>query len=142
MLPQALQNQTRKQRRKLRDVLRYDPRSVRAYLHKEALEGFWRCRSAGSAGEYLDSWCRLVMRSRLDPMKRVARSLRAHRELLLNWFRDKKQVPTAVVEAMNGLAKLGLRRARGFRTFEAMRIALFHQLGALPEPDLGTHRFW
>ncbi|MFH1610173.1 MAG: hypothetical protein ABID40_06065, partial [Candidatus Bipolaricaulota bacterium] len=26
------------------------------------------------------------MRSKLDPMKRVARMLRGHRDLLLNWF--------------------------------------------------------
>ena len=29
------------------------------------------------------------MRSRLEPLKKVARSLREHRELLLNWFRAK-----------------------------------------------------
>lgn len=135
-------NLTSAQRTKLRDVLRYDLKSVRAYLHKEALEGFWRCRSVKAAGRYLDAWCKRVMRSRLEPLKKVARSLREHRELLLNWFRAKKQVSTAVVEAFNGLAKLGLRRARGFRTYRAMRIALFHQLGRLPEPELGTHKFW
>ncbi len=135
-------NLTRSQRVRLRDVLRYDLRSVRAYFHAQALEGFWRCRSAKAAGVYLDAWCRLVMRSRLEPMKKMARSLRNHRELLLNWFRAKKEISSGVVEAMNGLAKLGLRRARGFRTFEAMRIALFHQLGRLPEPQFGPHRFW
>ena len=72
----------------------------------------------------------------------MARSLRKHRPLLLNWFRAKKQISQAVVEAMNGNAKLALRKARGFRSYETVRIALFHQLGRLPEPNLSTHQFW
>ena len=135
-------NLTATQRLKLRDVLCYDLRSVRAYLHKEALEGLWRCRSAKAAGEYLDGWCKRVMRSRIEPIKKIARSLRNHRALIVNWFLAKKQINSGVVEALNGLAKLGLRRARGFRTFETMEIALFHQLGRLPEPQFGAHRFW
>jgi transposase len=40
------------------------------------------------------------MRSRLEPMKKVARSLRNHRELILNWFRARKQYNSGVVEGM------------------------------------------
>jgi transposase len=127
---------------KLIDLMRYQLRTVRAYLHKEAFEGFWRYRSAAWAGWFLDAWCKRVMRSRLEPLKRVARSLRNHRELILNWFRAKRQISQAVVEAMNGNAKLAIRKARGFRSYETVRIALYHQLGRLPEPEYSTHRFW
>ena len=127
---------------KLVNLLGYNLRSVRAYLHKEAFEAFWRYRSAAWAGWFLDAWCKRVMRSRLVPLKAIAKSLRRHRELILNWFRAKKQISQAVVEAMNGNAKLALRKARGFRFYETVRIALFHQLGKLPEPTLSTHQFW
>jgi transposase len=80
------------------------------------------------------------MRSRLSPMKKVARTLREHRELLLNWFRAKGTVSAGTVEGLNNKAKLGIRKAYGFREFETIEIALFHQLGALPEPEF-THRF-
>jgi hypothetical protein len=33
-----------------------------------------------------DDWCRQVMRSRIEPIKNIARSLRQHRELILNYF--------------------------------------------------------
>jgi hypothetical protein len=46
------------------------------------------------------------MRSRIEPMKKVARMLRSHRELLLNWFRAKKQISAGVVEGFNNKAKL------------------------------------
>jgi transposase len=41
---------------------------------------------------------------------------------------------------MNLLVKLRFRKAFGFRTVEALKIALYHQLGGLPEPKL-AHRF-
>lgn len=56
--------------------------------------------------KYLDAWCRRAMRSRLKPMKAVARILRAHRELLLNWFRTKDQVALGAVEGLNNKAKV------------------------------------
>ncbi|MBC7948407.1 MAG: transposase [Chitinophagaceae bacterium] len=46
------------------------------------------------------------MRSRLKPMKVVARMLRSHRELLLNWFRTKDQVALGAVEGLNNKAKV------------------------------------
>ena len=75
------------QRFRLRDLLRYNLRSVRAYLLKEAFQQLWDYNSPVWAGKFLDEWCRQVMRSRIEPMKKIARSLRQHRELILNYFR-------------------------------------------------------
>jgi transposase len=128
------------QKEKLRDLLRYDLRSVRAYLLKEALDAFWGYTSATWAGWFLDKWCTRAMRSRLAPMKQIARTLRGHRALLLNWFRARNELSLGATEAMNGNAKLALRKARGFRTYDALETALYHQLGRLPEPEF-THTF-
>jgi len=73
-------------------------------------------------------------------MKKVARMLRGHRELLLNWFRAKGQLSSGSVEGLNTKAKLTIRKAFGFRTYHGIEIALYHTLGALPEPEV-THRF-
>ena len=125
---------------KLADLLRYNLRSVRAYLLKEDFQFFWEYSSPTWAGRFLDQWCRRAMRSRLDPIKKVARMLRSHRELLLNWFRAKGTISGGVVEGFNNKAKLIIRRAFGFRTFRAVEVALYHTLGALPEPEF-THKF-
>ena len=74
-------------------------------------------------------------------MKRVARMLRNHRNLILNWFRARGAISAGVVEGFNNKAKLTTKKAYGFRTYEAIEIALYHQLGKLPEPEF-THRFW
>ena len=80
------------------------------------------------------------MRSRLEPIKKVARSIRGHRELILNWFRAKKEFSSGIVEGLNYKIKLTLRKAYGFRTLKAAEIALYPALGRLPEPEL-AHRF-
>jgi transposase len=134
------ENLSRKQEIRLAELLRHNLRSVRAYLLKEDFQFFWYYESAYWAGVFLDRWCTRCLRSRLEPIKKVARMLRTHRALLLNWFKAKGQVSAGAVEGFNGKAKMVTRRAFGFRTPEAIKIALYHNLGALPEPDF-THRF-
>ena len=80
-------------------------------------------------------------RAVLEPFKKVARSLRQHWKLIVNWFRAKRQYNGGIVEAMNANVKLRMRKAYGFRTFGAIEVALYHQFGCLPEPE-STHRFW
>src|SRR6266581_481993 len=85
--------------------------------------------------------CYQAMRSRIEPMKKIARTLRAHRALLLNYFKAKKQFSSGVVEGLNNKAKVTMRRSYGFRTFRVLELALYHSLAKLPEPEL-THEFF
>ena len=73
------------------------------------------------------------MRSRIEPMKKIARSLRQHRELILNYFRAQKLLSSGVVEGLNNKAKVTMRKSYGFRTFRCLELALYHSLGKLPE---------
>jgi transposase len=115
--------------------------TVRAYLLKEQFQRLWDYDSPTWAGKFLDEWTALVMRSRIEPMKKFAKTLRNHRELILNYFRAKKQFSSGVVEGMNNKVKVTMRKSYGFRTFRITEIALYHGLGKLPEPEL-THRFY
>jgi transposase len=124
----------------LKELLRYNLRSVRAYLLREQFQQFWTYLSPHWAGRFLDRWSTQAMRSKIEPIKKVARMLRNHRTLLMNWFRAKGQFSNGIVEGFNGKAKLVSRRAFGFRNSEVQKIALYHALGALPEPDF-AHRF-
>ena len=129
------------QRFRLRDLLRYNLRTVRAYLLKEAFQQLWEYNSPWWARKFLDEWCRQVMRSRIEPMKKIARSLRQHRELILNYFRAQKLLSSGVVEGLNNKAKVTIRKSYGFRTFRTLELALYHSLGKLPEPE-STHEFF
>ena len=129
-----------RQTSRLSELLRHNLKTVRSYLLKEEFQRFWDYRSPAWARCFLDEWCAKTLRSQLEPMKRVARMLRNHRELILNWFRAQGQLSSGVVEGFNTKAKLTTRKAFGFRTSHALQIALYHTLGALPEPEF-THRF-
>ena len=135
------ENLTERQTVKLSELLKYNLRSVRAHLLREDFQQFWEYVSPTWAGQFLDQWCVRTMRSQLEPMKKVARTLRRHRDLILNWFRAKGELSSGIVEGLNNKVKLTTRKSYGFRTYEAVEIALYHNLGALPEPEF-THRFW
>lgn len=135
------ENLTNNQRIRLRDILKYNLQTVRAYLLKEQFQQFWDYDSPTWAGKFLDQWIALVMRSRIEPMKKVAKTLRSHRELILNYFRAKKQFSSGVVEGLNNKVKVTMRKSYGFRTFRITELALYHVLGKLPEPQL-AHRFY
>jgi transposase len=134
------ENLTEKQEVKLNDLLQYNLKSVRAYLLKEDFNGFWEYVSPGWAEKFLDRWCTRVMRSKIEPMKKVAKTIRNHKPLILNWFKAKKAFSSGVVEGLNNKAKVTMRTSYGFRTYRCAEIALYHALGNLPTPKM-THRF-
>jgi transposase len=129
------------QQSSLAELLQYNLKAVKSYLLKEQFQFFWEYISPHWAGVFLDTWCGRVMRSRIEPMKKIARMLRSHRDLILNWFRAHKEFSSGVVEGFNAKAKLTTRKAYGFREFNTLEVALYHNLGNLPEPKF-THKFF
>jgi len=134
------ENLTEKQSLKLDELLKYNLKSVRSHLMKEDFQQFWDYTSPAWAGKFLDQWCIRAIRSKIKPMKKVAQTLRAKRELILNWFRAEGQLSSGIVEGFNNKLKLITRKSYGFRTQEAYETALYHNLGDLPEPEF-THEF-
>ena len=133
-------NLTERQAVKMSELVKTNLRCVRAYLMREDFQRFWEYRSAAWAGKFLDQWCTRAMRSKIEPMKEMARTLRSHRSVLLNWFAARGEISNGSVEGMNIKAKLAIRKAYGFKSSETIQVALYHQLGKLPEPNQ-THRF-
>lgn len=135
------ENLSDRQAAKLAELLQYNLKSIRSHLMKEDFQRFWEYWSPGWAGKFLDQWCTRAMRSKIDPMKKMAKMLREKRELILNWFRAEGKLSAGIVEGFNNKLKLITRKSYGFRTQEAYETALYHNLGALPELKL-THEFF
>ncbi len=134
------ENLTDKQNLKLKDVLQYKLKSVRAYQLKESFQLFWNYDSPYWAKWYLRKWCARAMRSKLEPIKKFVRTVRNHEELILNYFKAKKQYSSGAVEGLNRRVNLITRRAYGYKSLEVLETALYHTMGYLPEPER-THRF-
>jgi transposase len=122
-------------------LLRAKLETARAWALKDLFEHFWTYKSWKHAGAFLGYWTWRALRSRIEPMKKVARMLRTHEDLLLNWFKAKGEISSGAVEGLNNKIRVVTRRSYGFRTYDAMEIALYHTLGRLPEPEEFTHRF-
>ncbi|MFK8081679.1 MAG: transposase [Granulosicoccus sp.] len=110
------ENLTDKQETKLSDLLQYNLKSVRDYLLKEDCQQLWQYVSPCWAGQYLDRWCTRTMRSKIEPMKKMATQIRKHKPLIINWFEATGQFSSGIVEDFNNKAKLTMRKSYGFKS--------------------------
>jgi transposase len=134
------QNLTAQQKFRLRDLLRYNLPTVRAYLLKEDFQQFWEYNSPTWAGMFLDFWCHQTMRSRIEPLKKIARTLRSHRALLLNYFKAAKAVLQRSHRGAQQQSQSYHEKILWFPSFRILELALYHSLGKPPQPEL-THEF-
>ena len=63
-----------------------------------------------------------------------------HRDGIAAYCKPEDKVVLGFSEGMNNKIRVVTRRSYGFRTYKGMEMALYHNLGRLPEPPV-THRF-
>jgi transposase len=134
------ENLSDKQTVRLETLLALNLKVVKAYLLRQDFQQFWEFIDPECAGRFLDEWVTRTLKTNLEPMKDVARMMRRHRNLILNWFLPEPKISNGCVEGLNLKAKLTLRKAYGFKNLNHIQVALYHTLGGLPSPPL-THRF-
>ena len=134
-------NLTESQAIKLKDLLSYNLKTVRAYLIASQFDLFWSYSSSKWAEKFFVSWCAVAMRARLEPLKKFVRTIRRHQPLILNYFNAKNVISLGSVEGLNNKLKVTLRAAYGFRSVKTLKIACFHKLGELPTPDFANRFF-
>ena len=135
------ENLTDTQGVKLSQLLTTNLTTVRAYLLKEDFQRFWSYTYPAWAEKFLHRLCCRTMRSQIKPMKDIAKMLRRHQHLLVNWFRAHKHFNNGIVKGLDLKWNLTVRKAFVFRTFNAIKVASLHELGRLPEPQF-THEFY
>src|ERR1700678_1916301 len=84
---------------KFKELLKENLKTSRAWMHKENFRGFWEMESVWQAEGYFTRWYASAIRSRLEPIKKVARTLKAHLSGLLNYFIY--PITTAATEGLN-----------------------------------------
>jgi transposase len=118
-------------------IQRADLKTGRAWAIKENFRHFWTYMSRHGGKRFFTSWYGWAIRSRLDPIKKVAKMLKSHLAGLLNYFDHR--VTNATSEGFNSRIQSIKSAARGFRNFENYRIRILFYCGKLNlMPDL-TH---
>jgi len=101
----------------------------RAYAIKETFEHFWDYQYAGCARKFFKKWYGWARRSKLEPVKRVAKMIKEHFENIITYL--KHRITNATTEGFNGVIESIKTNARGFRSFENYRVAILFQCGKL-----------
>jgi transposase len=104
-------------------------RTSRAWFHKETFNEFWAQPSAPLATRFFQQWFRAARRSKLEPIKKTALTLKTHLFGLLNYFAH--PITNAISEGFNSKIQAIKADARGFRRFENYRYRILFHCGKL-----------
>lgn len=104
-------------------------KTAKAWAYKEMFVEFWLQPDAITAQRFFEDWYRTVNRSRLEPLKKAARTLANHLVGLLNYFEHR--ITNAVTEGFNSRIQAIKAAARGFRRFQNYRTRILFFCGKL-----------
>jgi transposase len=112
-------------------------RTARAWVYREQLREILQRKQVNVVRELLIQWCTNVMRSKVEPMKEVARMIRTHLEGIVAWAQTRQT--NGFLEALNGLFQAAKRRARGYQRLSTIRTVVFLLAGKLDFRKLNPH---
>ena len=118
-----------------------DLKTARAWAHKETFTEFWHQPDGIAAKRFFEEWSTTVMRSKLEPVKKVAQMIGRHLTGLLNYFEHR--ITNAITKGFNSRIQAIKAAARGFRSIENYRTRILFFCGKLdlnPDPaSAATH---
>lgn len=112
-------------------------RTARAWVYKEQLREILERKQVNVVRSMLTHWCNCVMRSKVEPMKAVAKMVRSHLEGIVAWTQTRQT--NGFLEAINGLFQAAKRRARGFKRITTIRTVIFLIAGKLDFTAINPH---
>ena len=112
-------------------------RTARAWQYREDLREILNRKQINVVRAMLRQWCTNVMRSKVEPMKAVAKMIRNHLEGIVAWARTR--MTNGFLEALNGLFQAAKRKARGYRRLSTIRTVIFLLAGKLNFQTINPH---
>ncbi|MBK6294471.1 MAG: ISL3 family transposase [Rhodoferax sp.] len=112
-------------------------RTARAWVYKEQLREILDRKQINVVRAMLEHWCTCVMRSKVEPMKEVAKMIRSHLEGIVAWAQTRQT--NGFLEAINGLFQAAKRRARGFTRIDTIKTVVFLIAGHLDFRAINPH---
>ncbi|MFY9260292.1 MAG: ISL3 family transposase [Gallionella sp.] len=112
-------------------------RTAKAWLYREQLREILERKQINVVSALLVQWCTNVMRSKVEPMKEVAKMIRNHFDGIVAWAQTRQT--NGFLEALNGLFQAAKRRARGYTSSDTMRTVIFLISGKLDFHKLNPH---
>ena len=103
--------------------------TARAWGIKEVFRSFWLCDQVKQAEKYFAKWYGWAIRSRLEPVKKVARMCKNHLANILTFFVHR--LTNGPIEGLNNKIQGLIKKAFGYRSKERFKTDIFFHLGGL-----------
>jgi transposase len=104
-------------------------KTARARAIADTFRHFWSYTYLASARKFFDQWYGWAIRSRLEPIKKVARMLKKRLDNILTYL--KHRITNAAAEGLNAKIQWIKYTARGYANRENFRIAILFHCGGL-----------
>lgn len=131
-------NMSSKQWRWFRDLRNSTLKTARAWAIKQYAMGLWHYVSRTWAEKAWKKWLSWAVRCRLEPVKKVAKTVKEHLWGILNAV--VLRANNGHAESINSRIKMIKVRSRGFRNKERFRTAIYFHLGGLDLYPAGVIR--
>src|SRR5664280_2839377 len=100
-------------------------KTSRAWAIKESIRNLWACVTEQEGQAFFEGWYSWAIRSRLDPVKKVARMMKKHLPNILSYFRHR--ITNAALEGINNKIQALIKKAFGYRNKDRFKNdILFH----------------
>ena len=123
------QNLSEKKKQELESIFTLNLKTGRAWAIKETLRDLWHHHRVEQAREFFGGWYNWAIRSRLTPVKKVAKMIKSRIENVINYCRHR--ITNAVSEGLNSKIMAIKRRAAGFRNKENFKRVIYFYCGDL-----------
>ena len=115
-VPEDRQNQ-------LAEALRFNEPLSSAYYLKEELRTLWDRRTRASMTGHLERWIARALKSGIQQMQTLAKTLRGHARGILNWFDH--PISSGKLEGINNKVGAMTRAAYGYRDEQFLHLKLY-----------------
>jgi transposase len=132
----GMENVPAPRRARFRELRSLNLKTSRAWAIKETLRGLWSYRSKTWAKKFFDRWYAWAARSRLEPVKEVARMVKRNLTNILTYCEH--GITNAVAEGLNSRIMSIKRQSSGFANVENFKTAIYFYCGNLQLDPLKT----
>jgi transposase len=125
----GMENVPAKHAQRFEEVKTLNLETSRAWAIKEVFRSFWLCADVQQAERYFGKWYSWAIRSRLKPVKKVARMCKTHLGNILTFFVHR--LTNGPIEGLNNKIQGLIKKAFGYRNKERFKTDIFFHLGGL-----------
>lgn len=104
-------------------------KTVRAYNIRMAFQEIYNAKTKDEFVTYLQKWYFWATHSRLEPIKKVAKTIRKHWDGIINYHQS--NINNGILEGLNSVIQAAKSKARGYKTFKNYKNIVYLLTGKL-----------